>query len=109
MFSRLIIASIFALTVNAYGVPAPSDAGRTVAFVRAIESNPVADILVLKGGADVGLRQGMLCRVVREGRELAEIIVVEVRFHHSAALLSGPAPELSLRPGDNARVRLQEL
>ena len=74
--------------------------------VVAVESGAKADVVVLDGGYQAGLRSGMVCRVVRDTAEVGEVLLVEVRPSVSAALILSLAPRQSVRPGDAAAVKL---
>ena len=77
-----------------------------VATVVAIQPTRVADLVLLRGGFDVGLRQGMICRVTRGSSEIAEVILVDLRSGHSAALIVNVAPKQSIRAGDTASIKI---
>lgn len=74
--------------------------------VVAVQPTRVADLVVLGAGFDAGLRQGMVCRVTRGGAEIAEVILVELRPTHSAALIVALSPNQSIRSGDIASVKI---
>jgi hypothetical protein len=75
------------------------------AAVAAVVPSLQADIVVLDGGLEAGLRKGMVCRVVRGAREIGEVVVVASRPQRSAALiLALPAGE-TLQAGDRARLK----
>ena len=76
------------------------------ATVVAIQSTRVADLVLLRGGFDAGLRQGMICRVTRGSSEIAEVILVDLRPSHSAALIVSVAPKQSIRAGDSASIKI---
>ena len=76
------------------------------AAVIAVESTQVADLILLRGGFDAGLRQGMICRITRGSQEIAEVIVVDLRPAHSAALIMDIAPKQSIRAGDLASIKI---
>jgi hypothetical protein len=90
------------------GVVGVAGAGRAApaAAVVAIEPTRVADLVLLRGGFDVGLRQGMVCRLVRGQTEIAEVLLVELRPNHSAALILHVAPAQSIRAGDVASIKI---
>ncbi|MSU64860.1 MAG: hypothetical protein EXS38_01875 [Opitutus sp.] len=71
-----------------------------------VEANRVADLVLLDGGFDVGLRPGMVCRVMRDNSEIAEILLVELRPTCSAALIMALTPKQSIRAGDLARIKI---
>jgi hypothetical protein len=76
------------------------------ATVVAIQPTRVADLVLLRGGFDAGLRQGMICRVTRGSSDIAEVILVEIRPSHSAALIVNMAPKQSIRAGDSASIKI---
>ena len=76
------------------------------AAVIAVEATRVADLILLRGGFDAGLRQGMICRITRGSLEVAEVIVVDLRSAHSAALIMNVAPKQSIRAGDLASIKI---
>ena len=105
MSRRLLQASLLALaTLAPFPVSAAVSAGSAV--VVAVETSRVADLVMLDAGFNAGLRQGMLCRVTRGGLEVAEVLLVEIRPQHSAALIVGVTPRLAIRPGDSVRLKL---
>lgn len=75
------------------------------AVVRQVESTAVADLVILDGGFESELRQGMICRVERQGVQIADLLVVELRPALSASLLLHVVPGQSVRAGDVARVK----
>jgi hypothetical protein len=83
-----------------------SAAQTPVAAVVAIEPTRVADLILLRGGFDAGLRQGMVCRLTRGGAEIAEILLVDLRPAHSAALILRVSPKQSIRSGDLASIKI---
>jgi hypothetical protein len=48
----------------------------------------------------------MLCRLVRDGREIGEVILVALRPAVSAALITRLAGDQAVRPGDVALLKL---
>ena len=74
--------------------------------VVAIQPTRIADLVLLRGGFDAGLRQGMVCRLTRGSSEIAEVILVEIRRNHSAALIVNLAPKQSIRAGDTASIKI---
>ena len=82
-----------------------SQAAAPAATVVAVEPARVADLILLRGGFDSGLRQGMVCRVTRGAAEIGEILLVELRPAHSAALILSVVSNQSIRAGDVASVK----
>jgi len=74
--------------------------------VVAVQATRVADLVLLGGGFDAGLRQGMVCRVTRGAAEIAEVLLVEIRPTCSAALIVSVAARQSIRAGDLARIKV---
>jgi hypothetical protein len=99
-FAAAVLAFATVATVSrSHAAPSP-------ASVAAIESTSVADLILLRGGFDAGLRQGMVCRITRDGADVGEVLLVELRPSCSAALILNLAPGQSIRPGDSAAVKL---
>ena len=74
--------------------------------VAGIQPTRIADLVLLNGGFDTGLRQGMVCRVTRGQADIAEILLVELRPACSAALIVSLAPGQSIRAGDLAAIKI---
>ena len=77
-----------------------------VASVVAVQPTRIADLVMLSGGFDAGLRQGMVCRVTRGSTEVAEVLLVELRPTCSAALIVSVVPKQSIRAGDIASIKV---
>lgn len=107
MVRRLVIALVLVASVLTAGAQVVLVAGRSIeaAPVVAVQATRVADIVLLGAGYEAGLRQGMVFNVVREGREIAEIILVDLRPRASAGLIMQLAPDQAIRPGDTATVK----
>jgi len=95
-----------AAAVIAFVICHSSFAAAPAASVTAIQPTRVADLVLLNGGFDAGLRQGMVCRVTRGTTEIAEVLLVELRPGCSAALILNLAPKQSLRAGDTASIKV---
>lgn len=105
MLRRTFQSSLLALAAFApFSVRAAVASGS--AEVAALQSTRVADLVLLGGGFDANLRQGMVCRVTRGATDIAEVLLVEVRPTCSAALILSLAPKQSIRAGDLARVKV---
>ena len=74
--------------------------------VAAVRSTRVADIVLLGSGFTAGLRQGMVCRITRGNADIAEVLLVDLRLHASAAVILQLAPGQAIRPGDTATVKI---
>lgn len=101
---RRVCASVLAALVIGHSslviAAAPS------AAVVAVQPTRIADLVLLGGGFDAGLRQGMVCRVMRGTTEIAEVLLVDLRPACSAALILSVAPRQSIRPGDLAGAKI---
>ena len=105
MLRRILQVSLLTVVAIApFSVPAASMAGS--AEVVAVHPARVADLVLLGGGFDAGLRQGMVCRITRGAVEIAEVLLVEIRPACSAALIVGVAARQSIRAGDLARIKV---
>jgi len=105
MLRRLLQSSLLAL-VAATPFMARAASASGSAEVVAVQPARVADLVLLGGGFDAGLRQGMVCRVTRGTTEVAEVLLVELRPTCSAALILNLAPNQSIRAGDLARIKV---
>ena len=94
----LVIGHLTSNIVHAAAAP--------VVSVVAVQPTRVADLVLLRGGFDAGLRQGMVCRVMRGRAEIAEVLLVDLRPTHSAALILTVAPRQSIRSGDLASIKI---
>lgn len=63
------------------------------------------DVVILSGGLRQGLRNGMVCEVLRENREIGEIILVDVKLDIAAGLITQLEESVSIRPGDWASIK----
>jgi hypothetical protein len=105
MFRRLLQSLALVLVVAAPSmVQAASIA--PVAEVASIQSNRVADLVLLSDGFNAGLRQGMVCRITRGTTEIAEVLLVDLRPACSAALILSVASRQSIRAGDLASIKV---
>ena len=104
-FRRARVAALVAVlgmgqlaTADASAVPAASVAG--------VQATRVADVILLDGGFDRSLREGMVCRVVRGTADIAEVLLVEVRPNCSAALILSLRAGQAIQAGDVASVKI---
>ena len=105
MLRRVLQSSLLALVALApFSVCGAVASGS--AEVVAVQPTRVADLILLNGGFDAGLRQGMVCRVTRGGTEIAEVLLVELRPTCSAALITSIAPKQSIHAGDAAALKI---
>lgn len=75
------------------------------ATVSTIDSNLAADLVILDGGLEQGLRLGMVCLVERGTQFIGELIVIESRSNCSAALILNLTENLTIQSGDRVRVK----
>ncbi len=104
-FSGIRVGVLAALVIGqmSLGIAATvAPAGKVIS----VQPTRVADLVLLEGGFDAGLRQGMVCRVTRENSEIAEILLVELRPTCSAALITALTHNQSIRSGDLARIKI---
>ena len=105
MFRRILSLATLALAAAA---PLPVQAANVAAAaeVAAVQPAGVADLVLLRGGSDAGLRQGMVCRITRGTAEIAEVLLIELRPTCSAALILSLAPKQAIRAGDLATIKV---
>ena len=65
-----------------------------------------ADIVVLDGGLEQGLRHGMVCSINRGFLSIGELIIIESRSDCSAGLILELAEDATIQTGDIARVKV---
>jgi hypothetical protein len=63
-----------------------------------------ADLVVLDGGHIDGWRQGMSATVVRDGAEIAQVRIAELRRDRAVALITSLEPASAIRAGDRVVV-----
>lgn len=64
-----------------------------------------ADVVILDGGLEQGLRLGMVCRVTRGVRSIGELIIIESRSDRSAGLILELVEDSTIQAGDIARIK----
>ncbi len=99
-----VLAALFLLTPGSWLLTSASAA--PVAAVAAVQPTRVADLVLLNGGFNQGLRSGMICRISRGPTEVAEVLLVDLRPTCSSALILSIAPKQSIRAGDLARIKI---
>ena len=97
--SLLALAAVVPFSAHAADRPATAE-------VLAVQPTRVADLVLLRGGFDAGLRQGMVCRITRDRTTIAEVLLVELRPMCSAALILSVTPKQSIRAGDTAAIKV---
>ena len=103
---RLRAAVLAALVISHGSLVIPSVVAAPALAVAEIQPTRIADLVLLNGGFDAGLRQGMVCRVSRGRTDIAEILLVELCPACSAALILSLAPGQSIHAGDFAAIKI---
>ena len=75
------------------------------ATVSSVVPSLAADVVVLNGGLEQGMRLGMVCRVSRGFNSIGELIIIESRSDRSAGLILGLVDDATIQAGDIARVK----
>ena len=75
------------------------------ATVSEVIPSDAADVVILEGGLDRGLRLGMVCEVSRGTQEVGQLIVIESGRSRSAALILSLNQDSFIQSGDQARVK----
>ena len=64
-----------------------------------------ADVVILDGGLEQGIRLGMVCRVTRGLQSVGELIIIESRSDQSAGLIIELVKDSTIQAGDIARIK----
>jgi len=64
-----------------------------------------ADVVILNGGLEQGIRRGMVCRVFRGFQEVGELIIIESKSDRSAGLILELSEDSFIQAGDIARIK----
>ena len=111
-FTKLLCGLLIGLQTAAIGVCAhvPSFINESIyssseATVSVIDANLAADLVILDGGLEQGLRLGMVCLVERGSKSIGELIIIESKSDCSAALILNLTDNLLIQSGDRARVK----
>ena len=75
------------------------------AVVAEVVPTLAADVVILAGGSEQGLRRGMVCRVTRGPSEVGELIIIESRRDRSAGLILELVEISTIQSGDIARIK----
>ena len=67
-----------------------------------------ADVVILDGGLEQGIRLGMVCRVTRGLQSVGELIIIESRSDQSAGLILELVKDSTIQAGDIARIKTIE-
>ena len=64
-----------------------------------------ADVVILDGGLEQGIRLGMVCRVTRGLQSVGELIIIESCSDQSAGLILELVKDSTIQAGDIARIK----
>ncbi len=64
-----------------------------------------ADVVIIDGGLEQGIRLGMVCRVTRGIAPIGELIIIESRSDRSAGLILELVEDSTIQAGDIARIK----
>jgi hypothetical protein len=64
-----------------------------------------ADVVLLDGGLEQGIRRGMVCRVSRGQRSIGELVIIESRSDRAAGLILKLVGDSIIQAGDMARIK----
>ena len=75
------------------------------ATVAMVTPTLAADVVILNGGLEQGIRLGMVCRVTRGLQSVGELIIIESRSDQSAGLILELVKDFTIQAGDIARIK----
>ena len=75
------------------------------AIVAKVTPMLAADVVILDGGLEQGIRLGMVCRVTRGLQSVGELIIIESRCDQSAGLILELVKDSTIQAGDIARIK----
>ena len=75
------------------------------AEIASVESTLAADIVIIDGGIEQGLRLGMVCKVSRGLKSVGELIIIESQGDRAAGLILKLVDDSIIQAGDIARVK----
>lgn len=79
--------------------------GLNASVVAQVVPSPAADVVILEGGLEQGIRPGMVYRVARDSESIGELVVIESNRARSAALILSLNQNNFIRRGDQARAK----
>ncbi len=103
LFGALVAGSVVRAEVPAFvkeSIYSPNAATVSTVFPAL-----AADVVILDGGLEQGMRLGMVCRVSRGALSIGELIIIESRSDRSAALILELVDDSTIQAGDIARVK----
>lgn len=107
LLACFFLGSLFGVSTSA-AVPAFVDEGlysSNTATVSEVIPSDAADVVILEGGLDRGLRLGMVCDVSRGAQELGQLLVIDSGRRRAAALILSLTQDSFIQSGDQARVK----
>ena len=109
----LIVWALLAAAVSASAETVVAAARQSASIgattVSAVQPTDAADVILLATGFSAGLRQGMICQVTRGPKLVAELVLVDLRAHAGAGLITSLQVDEVIRPGDTVTVKIQTL
>ncbi|KRP37713.1 MAG: hypothetical protein ABS34_01590 [Opitutaceae bacterium BACL24 MAG-120322-bin51] len=103
LFGALVAGSVVRAEVPAFvkeSIYSPN-----AATVSTVVPALAADVVILDGGLEQGMRLGMVCRVSRGAQSIGELIIIESRSDRSAGLILELVDDSTIQAGDIARVK----
>lgn len=103
LFGVLVAGSVVRAEVPAFvkeSIYSPN-----AATVSTVVSSLAADVVILDGGLEQGMRLGMVCRVTRGFNSIGELIIIESRSDRSAGLILDLVDDATIQAGDIARIK----
>jgi len=64
-----------------------------------------ADVVILDGGLEQGIRRGMVCRVSRGLQSIGELVIIESNSDRAAGLILDLVEDSTIQAGDIARIK----
>ena len=64
-----------------------------------------ADVVILDGGLEQGIRRGMVCRVSRGLQSIGELVIIESNNDRAAGLILELVDDSTIQAGDIARIK----
>ena len=106
--TQFLIVSMFACSAVNGEVPAfvkESLYSPNAATVAKVTPMLAADVVILDGGLEQGIRLGMVCRVTRGLQSVGELIIIESLSDQSAGLILELVKDSTIQAGDIARIK----
>lgn len=64
-----------------------------------------ADVVIIDGGLEQGIRRGMVCRVSRGLLSIGELVIIESNSDRAAGLILELVDDSTIQAGDIARIK----